>query len=171
MDVEPRSIRPYVLVTTSFVILGCVAAFFVWWLVYLQAASAPGDAAAHAGVVRRVEFAADVPEGDRAGLERDAATATSGLDPDAREAATARLVAARAAGAPPLLTAIHGLSVKPGFGDAEARERLRAAGRALSRVRRALDPGAADAEDVPLADAAAAEGAAKAWFAWWDSRR
>jgi hypothetical protein len=172
VDAEPRSIRPFVLVATAFVMFGGVAGFMVWWLDRERQAGAP-PAAAAADDVDRVALAptgAGADGADARVLSSLVSTAIEGAEARSRAVAGDVLVGYGARAAPAILDAMIATASQPGGLDSAAgRVRVERGVALLERIRSALEPSASGpvAGDDP---GASATRRTKAWLLWWRTR-
>src|SRR5262245_54832190 len=91
MDAEPKSLRPFVLIATAFVVMGSVAGFMLWMLARHREAQGltegPPPGSLRETAIHAVPFPASVPEMERKRLTGliDAALA----EPDPNKISTA----------------------------------------------------------------------------------
>src|SRR5438045_5992831 len=84
MDAEPRSLRPFVLIATAFVVMGSVAGFMVWMLARERQpghGEGPPAGSLRGVALHAVPFPDSVPEMERKRLTGLLDAALSGPDP------------------------------------------------------------------------------------------
>lgn len=173
MDPQPKALRPYVLLSTAFVLFGAVAGYAV----FLQQragsrAQAPDadDAAIDAVRLRPLSPPASVDAATRERIAESVRILTSDPSGPARRAAGEALLALGPVAVPSLLDALQRVATSPpGFDDAESRTRLLASDTALSRIRLAATPGSPADPYRRAPDAAWCVRRVKSWFLWWDA--
>ena len=170
MHPEPRALRPYLLLTTTFVIVGCVATYAVWHLAAardeagLPSAHDPADK----GRVRAVDFLATTSPTDRARLTTLVDALTSELPPEVRTKSEADLLAFGAAAVPPLLTRLYARSTVPRGVPDEGLPAFAVLDHLLRALRDRLTPASPSPPFDPSPSRAWLDARAAAWFAWWD---
>ena len=164
MDPEPRSLRPFLLLTTAIVVFGSAGAgFYLWWTARIRSGggSLPAATAHHP-----VEFPPSVSPSERVRLKGLVDAALSG----AEVKASADLASEGEAAVPPLLDALDRLGADRGFERTEARLRLYRAERALRTIRAGLEKEPPQPDPAPASDADEAARRVGAWFSWWEDR-
>ena len=174
MQSEPRALRPFLLVATTFVVVGAAAGFAVWHLavsrgeVLLPAARA-AKAADEEGYVRPVDFLPATSAADRSRLGALVGAIRAGTSPVPLLQDEAALLAFGTAALPPFLSALARVVADPrGFAEPEnvaAFQRLDGALRLLRAQRTPAEP----PEPWPMApERSVLELRARQWFGWWD---
>lgn len=171
MDSEPKALRPFLLVATTFVVIGCAAGFALWMFAHQSQGGTMPQAPADLSKVstRPVDFLPDTPPEQRARLTKivEAFLVESSTD---RRGPERELSAAGEAAVPPLLTALHRITQDPRGLSAEApRLQIQAIDRVLNRIRRIATPEVVMDPWRMAPDSAWLLQRAKSWFAWWDS--
>src|SRR5436190_14813947 len=149
MDAEPRSLRPFLLIATAFVVMGSVAGFMMWMLAHERERQGIKEAPP-AGSLREVSlhavpFPDSVSEMERRRLTGLLDAALAGPDPDQATPEEQQAVTSGVAIFPPALDRLHSLSITPGFADPAGRRQVRVLDRILRKVQRRVAPGAARA--------------------------
>ena len=173
MDAEPKSLRPFVLIATAFVVMGSVAGFMVWMLAHERERQGVGERPP-AGSLKEVTlhpvpFPDSVPDMERRRLTGLLDAALAG-DPKRATPEEQQAVTSGVAIFPPALDRLHALSISPGFADPAGRLKVQVLDRILRKVQRRVAPG--QPRDRP-ADGPLDESAdliARAWFRWWEER-
>ena len=156
MDAEPRLLRPFILVATFFVVFGSAATYYFWFVAR--------QASIEATPLHAVAFLDRTSAVDRERLSKrvddllGSGTFVAGWEGEGEDAV------------PPLLDAIHRLSLGGPFDDPAARARFALLDGALLRVSGAMSASGGAPVGAPPTDAAGVAGRASAWFYWWDAR-
>jgi hypothetical protein len=171
MDAEPKSLRPFVLIATAFVVMGSVAGFMTWMLAREQekrAAEGVPPGSLRETVLRPVPYPAAVPEMERRRRTAMLDAALSGPDGKTITAAEQEAVAEGLAIFPPALDRLHALSIEPGFASVEARQKVRVIDRLLRAVQKRVAPAAPPVRPPGESPDVRADLLARSWFRWWD---
>jgi len=172
MDPEPKALRPYVILSTAFVLLGAIAGFAL----FLQQRAAPSrdvtiadDAALDAVVIRPMEPPASLDAATRARVAASVEVLISAPGATTRRAAGEALRDVGLAAVPSLLDGLHRVATAPdAFEDPDVRARLIAADLALARIRLAATPESPADPFRRAPDAAWCVRRVKYWFHWWE---
>lgn len=173
MDPQPKALRPYVLLTTAFVLFGAMAGYAL----FLQQRTPPPPEAApvvdeatlDAVVIRPMSPPASVDGPTRARIERLVKGVLTGESGPDRRAAGEGLLDVGAAAVPSLLDAIGRMATAPhAFEDPDGRSKLTAPDTVLKRMRAALTPGTPADPFRRAPDAGWCVRRVKSWFLWWD---
>ena len=174
MHPEPRALRPYLLLTTTFVIVGCVATL---------RRLAPGRRARRGGALPprtrgrtpRTRGACAPSTSSRRPRRTDRARLTALVDaltgelaPELRTKSEAELLSFGAAAVPPLLTRLYAWSAVPRGVPSEGLPAFAALDRLLQSLRARLTPASPSEPFDASPSRAWLDARAAAWFAWWD---
>ncbi|MFO0932734.1 MAG: hypothetical protein U1E39_08485 [Planctomycetota bacterium] len=170
MDPAPKALRPYILISTAFVVMGAAAG----GLLFLMASPPPRPPAPRVvadpseAETRALPFADGVPPAQREEVEQ----ALRALVDPAAHGSRAPAETLRAVGGPAvprLLTAMHEIASDPRRPD-DRIERLRfvAIEKVLVAIRAELTPFDPPTPKERAPDAAYVRRRARQWFAWWD---
>ena len=174
MDAEPRSLRPFVLITTVFVVMGSVAGYMTWMLANTRRQNAilegPPPGSLRETPLHPVPFADSVPDMERARLTGLIDAALAGPDGKVVTAAEQEAIVQGTAIVPPALDRLYAVSKAPGFASEEGRQRVRVLNRILRGVQQRVAPGSPPARPSADAPDARADLRARAWFRWWAER-
>jgi|GEM_PF-3463919 len=170
MDPAPKALRPFLLLSTAFVLMGTAAGALLFLMARPETraalpAPAPDDAEAE---TRALPWPASVPAAQRdpfeAALQRLVQPTSGGqAEPEARLRDAGGIVVPR------LLTYLHEIASDPKRPD-DRIERLRfiAVERVLTALRWELTPGDLPSPRARFPDGAYVRRRARQWFAWWD---
>jgi hypothetical protein len=172
MDAEPKSLRPFLLIATAFVVMGSVAGFMTWMLARERekgrSETTPTEALREVPL-HPVPFPDSVPEMERLRLTGllDGALTSDGktITPAEQEAA-----AQGTAIVPPALDRLHSLSIEPGFADPVAKQKVRVLDRILRKIQRRIAPASPPARPPGTGPDPRADLLARAWFRWWEEQ-
>lgn len=170
MDPAPKALRPYILLTTAFVVMGCAAGALLFLMARPPAPQAPLSVVADVSEAetRALPWPASVPPAQREEVE----TALRDLLQPAthnRPEPAAALRGAGAAAVPRLLTAMHEIASDPERPkDRVERLRFVAIERVLASTRAELTPADPPTPKTRVPDADYVRRRARQWFAWWD---
>lgn len=170
MDPEPKALRPFILVATFFVILGCVATYYFWLLDWKASGGGASPRAQGETLLHPVAFLPQTTAADRLRLRGSVATLTKAGSGPVDPAAAASLVQTGEEAVPPLLDAVHKLSLDKGFSDPDALSSMNRIDRILMAISERLMSGKPALEVPGPYDREEAMKRAGAWFAWWDGR-
>lgn len=169
MDPAPKALRPYILLTTAFVLMGTAAG----GLLFLMASPPPraplavGSDASEADT-RALPWPDSVPPARRAVLEQAVVDLTSPVS-HGRPQPADTLRGAGPPVVPRLLTAMHEIvSVPARVDDRIERLRFVAIERVLVAIRAELTPFDPPTPKERVPDAAYVRRRARQWFAWYD---
>lgn len=173
MDPQPKALRPYVILTTAFVLLGAIAGYAL----FLQQRSTPrgeaavvDDATLDAVVIRPMSPPASVDAATRARMAEAAKIVGSDPSGSTRRTAGETLLDLGPAAVPSLLDALHRAATAPlAFEDAEGRARLISLDTVLARIRLAATPESPADPYRRAPDAAWCVRRVKYWFFWWEA--
>ena len=173
MDPQPKALRPYVILTTAFVLFGAMAGFAL----FLQQRTASpvevpvlDDATIDAVVTRPMPSPASMDAATRDRVAAALKVLTTDPAAPARRSAGESLLELGTAAVPPILDALHRIALaSSAFQETEARVRLVASDTVLSKIRLAATPGSPAAPYRRAPDAAWCLRRVKSWFLWWDA--
>ena len=170
MDPAPKALRPYILLSTAFVVMGSAAGALLFLMARPPVPQAPSSVVADAGEAdtRALPWPASVPPAQRAELEaavHDLVQPTTHNRPEP----AAALRGAGAVAVPRLLTAMHEIVSDPERPkDRVERLRFVALENVLVAIRAELTPADPPTPKTRVPDADYVRRRARQWFGWWD---
>ena len=170
MDPAPKALRPYILLTTAFVVMGSAGGALLFLMARPPAPEAPRvvEADASEADTRALPWPDAATPAQREAVEtalRDLLQPTTHRRSEPPET----LLGAGAVAVPRLLTAMHEIASDPER-PKDRIERLRfvAIDRVLVALRAELTPGDPPTPKTRVPDASYVCRRARQWFAWWD---